>query len=116
MKCLKKNWKLSNLRSNKSINQPITLEEVTKCIRSLKNNKSCGYDGIVREHITSTGNVMSIFRSYCSIKFLIQGSYLPNGQLVILFQCIKTKAIAENPKMIDLLVSSTVCVNFSPQS
>lgn len=44
---------LSNVELNESVNQPMTLNEVTKCITSLKNNtcKSRGYDRIVNEYI-----------------------------------------------------------------
>lgn len=48
-----------NINDNNSIlNDPITVEEVKKCIRTLKNNKSPGNDMILNEYIKCTQNVM----------------------------------------------------------
>ena len=40
------------------INQPITAEEISTAIKSLKNNKSPGIDNVVNEHIKFTLNIM----------------------------------------------------------
>ena len=41
---------------NKRINRNITQNEISKCIKILKNNKACGDDGIINEYIKSTSN------------------------------------------------------------
>ena len=41
---------------NLSLNVDITEEEVLKCIKKLKNNKACGYDGILNEFIKCSGS------------------------------------------------------------
>ena len=41
---------------NERINRNITQNEISKCIKILKNNKACGDDGIINEYIKSTSN------------------------------------------------------------
>lgn len=43
----------ANEAFNTEINQPFTEEDVTKAIHSLKNNKACGIDLILNEHLKS---------------------------------------------------------------
>ncbi|KAL4238685.1 hypothetical protein ACF0H5_003392 [Mactra antiquata] len=40
--------------SNEHINSRITEKEIESAVKSLNNNKACGYDNIVNEHIKST--------------------------------------------------------------
>lgn len=44
--------------TNDSINGPITQNEIEKVIKTLKNNKACGLDSIVNEHIKSTASIL----------------------------------------------------------
>ena len=44
---------------NTSINEPITESEVKKAISGLKNNKSCGIDSIVNEHLKSLSHIIA---------------------------------------------------------
>ena len=45
--------------ANEEINQPITYDELSKAVNSLKNNKSPGFDKIMNEHMKSTFNLMN---------------------------------------------------------
>lgn len=43
---------------NEFINQPFTIEEIQNAIKCLKNNKACGFDSVLNEHIKSTCNTL----------------------------------------------------------
>ena len=43
---------------NDDLNEPISEDEIIKCIKNLKNNKSCGDDNIKNEYIKSTANLL----------------------------------------------------------
>ena len=42
---------LSNLQCNETINGPITVDEIKKCVQYLKRHKSCGGDDVYNEYI-----------------------------------------------------------------
>ena len=48
-----------NTIHNTSINEPIAESEVKKAINHLKNNKSCGIDSIVNEHLKSLSHIIA---------------------------------------------------------
>jgi len=45
--------------SNEPLNRPITSEEITKAVNKLKNNKSCGLDGIINEYLKTTAPILT---------------------------------------------------------
>ena len=45
--------------ANEEINQPITHDELLKAVKSLKNNKSPGFDNVMNEYLKSTFTTMS---------------------------------------------------------
>ena len=47
-----------NAQTNEQINMKITLTEIEKQLKSLKNNKSSGIDLVMNEHIKSTFHIM----------------------------------------------------------
>jgi hypothetical protein len=44
----------NNAVENAKLNDEITIDEALKCIKRLKNNKSCGYDGILNEFLKAS--------------------------------------------------------------
>ena len=52
---------LSDLELNECINEPITHDEVMKCLGNLKNNKASGQDKIVNEYLKASANTMLNF-------------------------------------------------------
>ena len=64
------------------INGPITLDEIIKAVRRLKNNKSSGIDMVLNEHIKMSWNipqfVQSCFRHRNSTGSMINGLYMSN--------------------------------------
>ena len=44
------NFDVANTTENEEINVPVTLEEIRKAVKTLKNNKSSGVDMILNEH------------------------------------------------------------------
>ena len=49
---------LSNIDVNIDINEPISVDEILACVKSLKRNKSCGDDNIFNEYITNSIDIM----------------------------------------------------------
>ena len=55
---------------NEILNSPITDCEISKCIKSLKNNKACGNDDIINEYIKSTAHIMMpLYNSFFNLIF-----------------------------------------------
>ena len=68
-------------RLNESINKNISKDEIKKCIKTLKNNKSPGEDLIVNEYIKSTETIfLDIYEQLFNIIFVT--GVVPDGWLI----------------------------------
>ena len=65
-----------DLTENEEINGPITLEEIRKAVRTLKNNKSTGVDMILNEHIKYSFDILHIQQLYVKLFNLVFDSGL----------------------------------------
>ena len=94
---------LACLKLNDSINHPITHDEITKCINTLKTNKSSGCDNVVNEYIKSTVNTMLNFYVILFNKIFDSGvipSQWTFGNIIPLYK--KKKETPPILKIIDL--------------
>ena len=60
-----------DLTENEEINGPISLEEIRKAVRTLKNNKSMGVDMILNEHIKYSFDIPYIQQLYVKLLTLV---------------------------------------------
>ena len=58
-----------------SLDKPISKEEVSRTIKTLKSGKSSGSDGILAEMLKSTGNTMTCFLTEYFNKIFKNGDY-----------------------------------------
>ena len=90
--CLPKVGFNSNLKSNSTYdNVKVSCREIIDSIKSLKDNKSCGLDGIYSEHIKNASDKLIPLLSMCFTGFLMHG-YLPISLMsVVIIPIIKNK-------------------------
>lgn len=83
---------------NEEINQRITIEEIEKYAKSLKNGKSGGIDSVFNEHITSTLHIMGpIYVKLFNV--ILDSGILPEVWTLGLIKPIyKQKGDVENPE------------------
>ena len=62
------------------INEPITKDEVTRALISLKNGKAPGPDGIIGEMFKNVSDVVLDFLLSYSMKYLVKEYILKTGQ------------------------------------
>jgi len=67
--------------------------EIIKAINDLKNNKSCGLDGIYAEHLTQCSNQISPLLSMCFTSLFVHGILPVDMISVMIVSIIKNKRI-----------------------
>jgi hypothetical protein len=90
---------ISYIELNETINEPISLEEIKTCIKSLKRNKSCSSDNIFNEYIlkSSSEHMLPLYNKLFD-KIFDSGVFSFNwlcGQIIPLY---KNKGNAKDPK------------------
>ena len=90
--CLTKVSYDSNFQLDESINnERVTSNEIIDAIKSLKDNKSCGLDGIYAEHIKYGSDKLIPLLSMCLSGLFVHG-FLPSSLMsVVLIPIIKNK-------------------------
>ena len=94
MKCLL-NYNLENI--NITVSEPFTLEEITKGIKKLKNNKACGSDLIINEFIkNSPHKFIVLITEYFNV--ILNTGIVPSDWCLGVIQPIfKNKGTSDNP-------------------
>ena len=87
-------------------------QDITRAIKSLKNNKSCGNDLILNEFLKCAESKMLNFFVNCSMLYLTLGSSLLHGLKELFVPFTKIKVMQEILTIIELLPFSVVLVNF----
>ena len=87
-----------NGETNEQINMRLTLSEIEKQLKSLKNNKSSGIDSVMNKHIKSTFHIMGpVYEKLFNI--ILDSGVLPEVWSVGLIKPIyKQKGEKDNPE------------------